>query len=77
MGRVGAVEERKSTDQAWKKLELRTTVELRTTRQQRVEEGQRRLTRQGGMDPRRLNNETGAQGKKREEKKEKTVTEGG
>jgi hypothetical protein len=66
--RVGAVEDRRFTDRAWKKPELRTTEKLRTTRRQGVERSQRRPTRQGGADPRRLNDETGAQGKKREEK---------
>jgi hypothetical protein len=76
VGRVGAVEERRSTDRAWKKPELSTTVEPGTTRRQGVEKGQRRPTRQGGADPRRLNNNTGAQGKKREGKREDGDGEG-
>jgi hypothetical protein len=76
VGRVGAVEERRSIDRAWKKSELSTTVELGTTRRQGVEKGQRRPTRQGGADPRRLNNNTGAQGKKREGKRENGDGEG-
>ena len=51
------------------KTELKTTIEPRTTRRQGVEKGQRRPTRQGGADPRWLNNEIRAQGKKREEKR--------
>jgi hypothetical protein len=70
VGRVGAVEERRSTDRAWKKPELSITVEPGTTRRQGVKKGQRRPTRQGGADPRRLNNNTGAQRKKREGKRE-------
>jgi hypothetical protein len=38
--------------------------------------GQRRLTRQGGVDPRRLNNETRAQGKKKRKKGETTTKRG-
>jgi hypothetical protein len=41
-----------------------------------VEKGQRRPTRQGGADPKRLNNETGAQGKKIEGKRRNGNKEG-
>jgi hypothetical protein len=41
-----------------------------------VEKGQRRPTRQGGADPRRLNNETGAQEKKERKKEETTMKRG-
>jgi hypothetical protein len=74
--RVGAVEDRRFTDRAWKKPELRITEKPRTTRRQGVERSQRRPTRQGGADPRRLNDETGAQGKKREEKSRNGNREG-
>jgi hypothetical protein len=69
--RVEAVEERMSTDLAWRKPELSTTVEPRTARLQGMERGQRGPTRQVGVDQRRLNNDTRAQGKKRKEKKKK------
>jgi hypothetical protein len=41
-----------------------------------VEKSQRRPTRQGGANPRRLNDKTGAQGKKREEKRRNDNGEG-
>jgi hypothetical protein len=44
---------------------------------QGVEKGQRRPTRQGGADPRRLNNETEAQGKKKKREKEETTMKRG
>jgi hypothetical protein len=75
-GRVEVMEDRRFTDWAWKKPELSTTKEPRTTRWQGVEKSQKRLTRQGGVNPRRLNDKTGAQGKK-ERKKEETATKRG
>jgi hypothetical protein len=76
VGRVGAVEERRFTDWAWKKPELSTTVKPRTTRRKGVEKSQRRPIRQGEADLRRLNDKTGAQGKKREEKRKNSNERG-